>query len=158
MPELRPESITAIRDNREQLEYDLSPMNQEEGTLQAGDYSVKGLTDYIALERKSLPDFVACCGPERDRFTRELQRMKAYPFRAVVIEADWGQLERGEYRSQINPKSVCHSIISWQTRYCLPFALVGSRESGERYAREFLYRSALRVWERGEAFRRELGE
>ena len=150
------EDLIAVVDSREKERYGLSSMQSVVGALASADYSILGATDLIALERKTLPDLVMCCGPERDRFIRELQRLKSYPFRAIVIEADWGQLERGEYRSQINPKSVCHSIISWQARYCLPFHFAGDRQAAERYAAQFLYRSALRIWERGQIFCREV--
>ena len=45
----------------------------EAGTLDTGDYSLAGLTDLVAVERKSLPDLVACLGRERERFERELR-------------------------------------------------------------------------------------
>lgn len=60
--ELKPEQVTAIIDNREQLPFDLSPLRTEAGTLATGDYSLKGLERRIAIERKSLSDYVSCCG------------------------------------------------------------------------------------------------
>lgn len=57
---LKPEHITVIIDTREQLPYDLSPMRMEPGTLSEGDYSVKSFEDVISIERKSLPDYLAC--------------------------------------------------------------------------------------------------
>ena len=138
------EALTAIRDTREQDGYTLAPMDLRVEGLQTGDYSVAGLEDMIALERKTLPDLVSCIGSGRERFLRELQRLKAHPFRAVVIEGLWSDLEDGHYQSRLNPDSATHSIISWQSRFCLPFAFVGTREAGERYAREFLYPRSLR--------------
>ncbi|WP_241160230.1 hypothetical protein [Desulfovibrio sp. ZJ369] len=44
------------------------------GSLTVGDYSLEGLTDKVAVERKELPDLVQCLGRERERFERELQR------------------------------------------------------------------------------------
>ncbi len=49
----------------------------EAASLQTGDYSLAGLQDRIAIERKSLADLVACLGRERGRFERELTRAAA---------------------------------------------------------------------------------
>lgn len=154
---LKPENVTALIARNEKMPFDVTPLGMAEATLSTADYSVRGLEDMVALERKSLDDLVACLGVDRDRFTRELQRMKAYPFRAVVVEAAWSELELGNYRSRISSKAACHSIISFQTRYCIPFMFAGSRESAQRYAVYFLYSAAKRVWERSQAFAAEVG-
>ena len=93
---LQPEQVTAVVFSREQLPLDLPPLNTVNGTLTTGDYSVSGLEDVIAVERKSLPDLVACVGRERERFDREVQRLQAYPVRAIVIESTWGWANGGE--------------------------------------------------------------
>ena len=51
---IRPENLTAIVDSREQLPLDLSPLRTIRGTLATGDYSVQGLENIVAIERKSL--------------------------------------------------------------------------------------------------------
>ena len=144
---LKPEQVTVIVDTREQAPYDLSPMGAVPETLATGDYSVRGLEDLVCLERKSLEDLLGCIGHGRARFMRELQRMRAYPSRAVVIEAAWADLEAGNYRSRIAPKAACHSVLSWMTRYAVPFMFAGNREAGEQAARCFLFASARHRWE-----------
>ena len=34
----------------------------ERGTLATGDYTLAGLENIVAVERKSLADFISCCG------------------------------------------------------------------------------------------------
>lgn len=153
---LLPENIITIVDSREQAPFDLSPMGMERGTLPTGDYSVRGLEDLVCVERKELGDLISCIGPGRERFERELQRMRGYPHRAVLVEASWADLETGNYRSQLNPKSACHSVISWTARWGIPFHFAGDREAAERWTRYFLYSSAKRIWERAEVFSKEL--
>ena len=86
------------------------------GTLTTGDYSVQGLESIIAVERKSLSDLLGCVGQHRERFDREIQRLIAYPVRAIVIEATWADLERGDWQSRITPaaaigsRSLCHGL------------------------------------------------
>lgn len=112
------------------------------GSLLTGDYSLAGLTDRIAIERKELCDLVACLGRERERFERELQRAAALDCFAVVIEATWHDLAHGEYRSQLNPHSACQSIAAFTARYRIPFMFAGTR-SGAEYCTWSLLRQYL---------------
>lgn len=47
----------------------------------------------ICLERKSLPDLVATLAHNRYRFFREMERMQAYPYRAIILEASYENLK-----------------------------------------------------------------
>lgn len=103
----------------------------QRAALQSGDYSLAGLTDRIAIERKSLPDLIQCLGKDRDRFRRELERAQGLEFFAVVIEADWGHLAKGQYRGMLNPHSACQSIAAFMARYRIPFHFAGTRGAAE---------------------------
>ncbi len=100
------EHLTAVVDSREQTPWDLSPMTMETNGLNVGDYSIRGLESIVAIERKSLVDFVACCGSERERFQKELDRLRGWPVSAIVIEANWADLELGQWRSKLSAKQV----------------------------------------------------
>ncbi|MDZ4848504.1 MAG: hypothetical protein SGI77_04370 [Pirellulaceae bacterium] len=113
MKPLELSDITAITDSREQTPWDLSPMRSIPGTLSVGDYSIAGMESVIAIERKSLADFVMCCGSERERFQRELDRLRGWPVSAVVIEAGWGDFELAQWRSRLTGKQVQASFASW---------------------------------------------
>lgn len=128
--------MKVVIDSREQCPFTFQGKLYEgvsivEGTLQSGDYSLAGLTDKVAIERKSLADLVQCLGRERDRFERELQRGQGLEFFAVVIEASWQQLALGEYRSKLNPHSACQSVAAFMARYRVPFHFAGSRAAAE---------------------------
>ena len=121
----------------------------EVGTLDTGDYSLSGLTDRVAVERKSLPDLVACLGRDRERFERELQRAAALDAFAVVVEASWSELAAGQYRSQLNPHSACQSVLAFTARYRIPFLFTGSRAGAEYVTWGFLRQyleSARKRW------------
>ena len=105
-------SPTVVIDRREKNAWRFENLPSESGTLATGDYSISGLTHLVAIERKSLPDLLACIGRERDRFKRELQRLRAYRFRCLVIEASYADLERGEWRSKIQPASVLGTLAA----------------------------------------------
>lgn len=135
--------MTIIVDTREQRPWSFTSATMP-GTLDAGDYSVAGLTHLIAIERKSLPDLLACCGHGRDRFKRELQRMRAYRFRALIIEAGLSDIEAGQWRSQLKPSHVAGALASWSATYELPVWLAGDPEQASRLC-ERLLQSYVRV-------------
>ena len=71
--------MRVIVDSREQAPFPFrgpryEGVTVEMGALSVGDYSLAGLADRVAVERKSLPDLVMCLGRERERFERELAR------------------------------------------------------------------------------------
>jgi hypothetical protein len=82
-------------------------------TLATGDYSLPGLEEVVAIERKTCADLIgSLLGSRRDscgeavanaeRFRRELERMRSMPsgsFRAVVVEASVDDVEREMYKA-----------------------------------------------------------
>ena len=72
--------LRIVFDSREQCPFRFEGFNAvvEVGALATADYSLVGFTDRIGIERKSLPDLVACLGVERERFARELARLRGY--------------------------------------------------------------------------------
>ncbi|QEF99752.1 hypothetical protein Mal15_38180 [Stieleria maiorica] len=140
--ELPASAITAIIDTREQMPLVLPGLRTEPATLPTGDYSVKGLESVIAIERKSLPDLLACVGRERERFEREIDRLRAYPVRALVVEADWSDIERGDWRSKITPKQAGASLVSWQVKG-LPCILAGTPKRAGQLVASMLRRAAV---------------
>lgn len=149
--ELPTSSTTILRDTREQHLFEFPGFRTEAATLRTGDYSVKGLQDSIALERKSLGDFLSCCASERERFEAELQRMLSYPARAVVCEFGWSDLQGGNWRSKVRPESAIGSVIGWQA-LGIPFLLSGDRATAQDHAARFLYTAARREWRRLRTF------
>ncbi len=149
--ELTPEQVTAVIDAREQIPFSLAPLQTIRGTLATGDYSVAGLEDVIALERKSLADLICCVTGERERFQRELIRLLGYPTRAVIIEASWADLERGNWRSKVTPAAVVASITSW-IGLGIPFVMAGDRRAADEAAAKILFYSARRRWRECRSF------
>ena len=131
---MKADNFTIITDCREQNPWNFYNNIIETATLNSGDYSIKGFEDYFAVERKSLADFIACCGRERERFKRELSRLRGYWVKAVVIEGSMDQIIAGDYRSKINPASVIGAIASWTVKYNISFILAGDRNNAEKFA------------------------
>lgn len=140
---LTPEMITAIIDSREQTPFNLSPLKTERGSLDTGDYSVKGLEQVIAVERKSLGDLVMCVGRERERFERACQRLMAYPVRAIVVEASWADLELGKWRGRVSPAAVTGSVLGWLAMG-LPIVMGQNPQLASRLVSRMLFIAARR--------------
>ena len=80
---------TIIIDTREQEPYSFDPRlaTAVRRALPAGDYSVDGIDVCVAVERKTLDDFVSTVIHSRERFRAELQKLAAYRAACVVVEA-----------------------------------------------------------------------
>lgn len=137
--------ITAVVDTREQTPLNLTPLAMTKGTLTTGDYSVVGLEHLVAVERKSLLDLLACVGRERDRFDREVQRLLAYPVRALVVEATWQEIETGGWRGDVRPQAVLGSLLGWIAAG-LPVLMAENHEQAGRYVARLLVIAARRRW------------
>src|SRR6516225_4829358 len=78
LADLRP---VIVVDSREQEPLTFTRLQSVRGTLYSGDYSVRGLEDKFAVERKNLDDIANCCvSGNRDRFEHELHRLRSYRF------------------------------------------------------------------------------
>ena len=152
---LRPEDFLVLQDSRERAPWDLRPLRVEVATLATADYSIRGLEDLVAVERKTLLDLVACCGSARERFERELDRLRAYPHRCVVVEASWAEIGAGGWPGVVSPAAVMSSIASW-TAEGIPFVMAGDRQGAADYAKRFLMAVARHAHGRLRAFADQL--
>jgi len=100
--------------------------------LQTGDYTIEGMEDLVAVERKSLEDLYSTLGQHRERFEREMQRLAAMEHAAVVIEADWWRiLQRPPTMSRLLPKTVFRTALSWAERYGVHWLAMPDRRLAE---------------------------
>jgi hypothetical protein len=141
---LNPASVVAIRDTREQVGLDLSPLGITKGTLATGDYSAQGFAREIAIELKgTLSDLLCCVGRERERFDREMERLRAYPVRALVVESTWGAIEVGQWRNHVSRACVIGSCLGWAADG-IPVIMAGDHERAGRYVARLLFIAARR--------------
>lgn len=155
--------FTVIIDTREQAPFTFRGMRcdsrqkyrplvvpTETYTLHTGDYSVYGLHDSIAIERKSLSDLFSTVTMDRERFIRELERLNRMVYSAVVIEGDWDQVKAGPQRidktklhSETVGNSVYESIVAWDVRYPkIKWWAMPSRQFAEHHT----FRLLRRFW------------
>lgn len=139
--------FTIVCDSREQLPYEFSSMLDNGGHplvvptvvkgLASGDYSIQGMEDKIAVERKSMDDCFSSMTWGRARFEAELARLSEMQAAFVMIEATWPEImdpagHRPGWINQTEPRSVEGTIVSWSLRYGVHFWLAGDRRGAEQ--------------------------
>ena len=121
---------TIIVDTREQTPLTFTRLAFVRGTLQSGDYSFLGGEELFAIERKSVADLVACCiGENRERFERELHRLRGFRFKRLLVIGDEAEVLAGHYRSNVKPKAVLNTLSAFEARYDIPVVWSASPES-----------------------------
>lgn len=129
------ELVVAI-DSREQKPYRFA--RSEVRTLASGDYSLLGLEDRIAIERKTKEDAYASLGQGRARFERELERLSHLDYAAVVVETSLPDFLRAPAFSRMHPKAAAGSIVAWSVKYRVCVFFAGDRLHGNALTRQLL--------------------
>lgn len=143
-----------IIDSREQRPFNFSrfQVETERATLPAADYSLPGFEDRVAIERKELNDLVACLmNGNRDRFERELAKLRFYDLAAVVVEASLDDVSKGRYRSEMKAHAALQSIFAFTVRYRVPFIWAGNRPGAEYTTFSLLEKYLTEISKRFEA-------
>lgn len=108
----------------------------ERGKLDQGDYTafvpmsafpgfqdvpgLYSLQDEVVIERKAnLDEIAGNFTTGRERFEREFIRAKSKGVKVflVIENANWADVLSHNYRSQLSPKSLMGSLLSWQAKY-----------------------------------------
>ncbi len=134
------EGVVIAIDTREQEPYgfDASRVTTVRKALPAGDYSLAGRETEVAVERKSLEDFVATAVHARERFARELRRLAAYDFACVVVEASMEDVLAHRYRSGADPRSVFGAALSIVVDHRVPVFFCSDRQIACRFVEGLL--------------------
>ncbi len=111
---------TIVIDTREQTPLSFRTLKSVPGTITTGDYSVLGAEELFSVERKSIQDLVMSVTSERDRFERELHRLRGYRFKRLLIVGKQEDVLEHRYRSKALPKSVIHTLQAFEVRYDVP--------------------------------------
>ena len=149
-----------VIDTREQAPYSFSGYDAlvQRATLDTGDYSIKGFETVVAVERKAPDDLMACLTRERERFTRELDRLRGFHSAAIVVEMPFDYLGGGMYRSSMKPESAVQSVISIIEKYRMPIFFATTRKMGEFFTYHFLRHFARHTAEQLKAAMDAMGE
>jgi|SRR5260221_1324172 len=129
-----------VIDSREQDPLPITRLKTVRRGLYSGDYALAQAEWAAAIERKSIEDVVSCMmGANRDRFERELMRLRGCPFRRLLIVGSRGLIETQRYRSRISPKAVLSGISCFEVRYQVPVVYCETPEIAARQVESWLY-------------------
>jgi len=117
LPRLAP---VIIIDTREQRPLAIEAFSVKRVGLPVGDYGILGFSDWsrpaFICERKGIDDLVGGLTAGRERFMREVEKMRAFQFRALLIEARREQVELGHYVSSATPQSILATLDALAVR------------------------------------------
>src|SRR5260370_40864307 len=71
-------------------------------------------------------------GENRERFERELHRLRGYRFKRLLVVGSEAEILAGQYHSNIKPKGVLATVGAFEVRYDLPGVYVPSAPTGAR--------------------------
>lgn len=84
-------------------------------------YPHLNLDKQVLIEKKNSLDEI--CGnftKDRDRFAREFERVDNELVHIIIENATWRKLFNHSYNSQLPPKSLLASLLTWNARYDCP--------------------------------------
>jgi ERCC4-type nuclease len=128
-PEI-PDNFCIVTDTREQAPYKFNDLGIENivKKLDYGDYSILGMEDIIAVERKSQGDFYSSISNDRKRFKQRIIELSKLQWAGLVIEATEDDLLCPSMSwSNISPNSVYGSMVAFEAKYGIN-VYCGSRE------------------------------
>ena len=155
----RKKEFTIIRDTREQNGYSFTPydsgkwkcLGHIDKKLETGDYSLVGLEDHVCIERKaSTAEMAVNFGKDKTRFMEEIDRMRYYDHRYIVLEFSLDDLLVFPERSNIPAKTLpflrvtgnymIRELTELQVRHNIHVVFAGDRDGGYQYTNALLRR------------------
>lgn len=118
------------------------------------DYSVSGFLGKLHVERKSQVDcqqtILGFNSGRRKRFERELDVLSEMPLACVIVECSLGWMVsnpqcRGHRGPQAEMRTLHRTVLSWQTKYPVPWFFCDTRRFAEITAYRFLQRGVKKL-------------
>jgi DNA excision repair protein ERCC-4 len=145
-----------------------APWNFEEGgfftvrkALPAGDYSIIGMEHEVAVERKTLNDFVNTVIWYRDRFTEEMIKLAPYRYKMIVVESSFDDVVEERYKCKAHPKSIIAIACNLHVQFNVPVYFVGDRANATAFTAAWfsvIWASTARVREAAQSLKHDIGE
>jgi len=134
--------VAVVVDTREQEPWTFDPERIEvvRRALPAGDYSLAGRELSVAVERKSMPDFVSTVIRARKRFHAELRKLAEYEHACIVVEGSLRDLLEGRYPGGAHPHAMLGSVLSIVVDFGVPVYFCSDRQGTCRFVAGFLER------------------
>lgn len=123
-----------IVDTREQRPFEFAGLRTSRERLKVGDYSLRGYSRSVSVERKSVADFVLTLTKDRDRFERELRRAE-FLHLYVVVEGSLGDLQEhlsaNPFQRNLSAHRLLDSAFELSVAHQVPFLFAAGRAEAE---------------------------
>jgi DNA excision repair protein ERCC-4 len=132
--------IPVIVDTREQRPWPFAPelFAVKSAAAFAGDYILDVPHPVIAIERKSLGDFVGTVVHDWIRFRKELYRLAHYDAAVIAVECDLADIWEHRYESDAIPESIIGRANSCLVDHGVPVVFWGDSAHAARMAARLL--------------------
>jgi len=149
--QLRTPLPTAIVDTREQNPLSFRRFKGwfekvEYRALRLGDYSIAGMEDSCAVERKDLADLIHSFTTNRAVFIERLRRMSDLPHSLLVVTCSLAEIKSEYPYCAASPNRITQSLIAVLAGLRLPFISTETHELGEEIVASYLYQTFLYDW------------
>ena len=147
----KPKPIKIIHDDREKTRFwDAKYLGKdftcERSRLKTGDYTIHGMEDILCIERKnSWLELAGNIGTAkaRKRFIAELQRMRKFPYRLLVVEDIIATIDTSRYRGNwTGARQIKDWLIRLPLEFGVPTMAVGARNYNKDIVRSILKKYA----------------
>ena len=113
------------------------------GTLDSGDYSIRGCEAEITIERKRSHElYQNTRTDDRARFQREYERLSTYRRAILIVEGTLDDIKRACPRQIENKeaafRTVMQTLNSWFVRFGVAWFPAGNKENAQAMAYSFL--------------------
>jgi len=130
-----PEGFGILQDSREQLPlFTRLPRGLIvcSATLKVGDYSVLGMENMIAVERKQISDLVPYCTSDHIATKIKMSKLEKMEWAGLIIEARESEVYQPYRFSQASPESIRQALASFSVKHGVHI-YIGDREHITRW-------------------------
>lgn len=126
-----------IVDTREQKPYKFT--NSITRKLDIGDYSLEGVEAFVAIERKTLDDWIISITKNREKMESKIIKAKSLLlYYAIVIESDMTKMWKRRKFSKTSPTAYINTTLKWSVKYNLPIFLSSNATQGRYITKTLL--------------------
>jgi ERCC4-type nuclease len=137
-----------VTDRREQRPLVFRRLRSVPGALYSGDYSIEGMQDSFAVEKKTVEELPGIFSTDRERFAHECLRLRGCAFRRLLVIGRRADVDAGRYHSKMTPRAILNSLAAFEVRYDLPIVWTPTPEAAALLVESWCYWFAREVVER----------
>jgi DNA excision repair protein ERCC-4 len=126
--------------------------------LAVGDYTILGMEEEVAIERKTVPDLVKSIIQERKDFIEKCERLSEIRKKCLVVEGSLSLVKTPYDETQSHPNAVLGSLLAAQERWNIPVYFLDNFVLAEEFVASMLSKYHAYRWLEINGFQRCLIE